>query len=108
MTQLAAQQEANPTGAAPDSTLSAAEPDHTGVLPATTQAADGAADADVQQHLQQPGGSAVLSPSKSQLPGDEGMMADRQEPKPGTSDTGKSQVPTTWLEWERQLQVGLC
>lgn len=106
MTQHAAQQEANPIDAAPASTLSSAEPDHSDAVPAITQGVDGAADANAQQHLQQQGGSAVPSQSKPQSPaGDEGVMADRQDPKPGNSATGKSQVPTTWLEWERQLQV---
>lgn len=89
MTQVAAEQAANPgTAVAAQITSSSAKPS------ATDQAAGN----------QQPGEIDARSHNTSQVSLDRpGVEADQQQPE--AADTAKPQTPTTWLEWEQQLQV---
>lgn len=94
MTQVAAEQAANPgTAVAAQITSSSAKPSATDAAAITDQAAGN----------QQPGKIDARSHNTSQVSLDRpGVEADQQQPE--AADTAKPQTPTTWLEWEQQLQ----
>ncbi len=95
MTQVAADQAADPgiAAAAPIATT-LAEPSATDAAAVTHQGAGN----------QQPGEVDARSHNTTQVSLDRpGVQADKQQPE--AADTAKPQTPTTWLEWEQQLQV---
>jgi len=95
MTQVAAEQTADPgIAAAAPITTSSAEPSTTGATAVTGQAAGN----------QQPGEVDARSHNTTQVSLDRpDLQADKQQVE--AADTAKPQKPTTWLEWEQRLQV---
>ena len=95
MTQVAAEQAAHPgTAVAAQITSSSAKPSATDAAAITDQAAGN----------QQPGKIDARSHNTSQVSLDRpGVQAVQLQPE--AADTAKPQTPTTWLEWEQQLQV---
>ena len=95
MTQVAAEQAADPgIAAAAQIATTLAEPSATDAAAVTDQAAG----------TQQPGQVAASRHDTTKVSLDRpGLEADKQQPE--AADTAKPQMPTTWLEWEQQLQV---
>ncbi|DBA86261.1 TPA: hypothetical protein ACH3X1_005761 [Trebouxia sp. C0004] len=94
MTQFAAEQAADPgITAAAQMTTSSEEPSTTDAAVVTNQAAGN----------QQPEEMAACSRNPTQVSLDRrGLQADKQQVE--AAETAKPQMPTTWLEWEQQLQ----
>lgn len=95
MTQIAAEQAADPgIAAAAQIPTALAEPSATDAAAVTHEGAGN----------QQPGEVDERSNNTTQMSLDRpGVQADKQQPE--AADTAKPHTPTTWLEWERQLQV---
>ncbi|KAA6425122.1 MAG: hypothetical protein FRX49_04618 [Trebouxia sp. A1-2] len=94
MTQIAAEQAADPgIAAAAQIPTALAEPSATDAAAVTHEGAGN----------QQPGEVDERSNNTTQMSLDRpGVQADKQQPE--AADTAKPHTPTTWLEWERQLQ----
>ncbi len=95
MTQAAAEQAAGPgIAAAAQIATTLAEPSVTDAAAVTHQGAGNqpSGEVDARSHI-----TTQVSLDRP------GVQADKQQPE--AADTAKPQTPTTWLEWEQQLQV---